>query len=168
MNIRKLTYLAMMLAIIMVLSFIEHTLPSPLPIPGVSLGLSNIVVMYCVFFFKPRDAFALTILKAGFVALIRAPTAGLLSLSGGLLSVLTMAILVYVFRGKLSYIAGSICGAVAHNMGQLLAASALTGTAMTLYYFPVLIVSGIIFGIVTSLTLTALLPVFRRLFKEKK
>ncbi|GHV05808.1 hypothetical protein FACS1894217_03320 [Clostridia bacterium] len=169
MSVKKLTYLAMLLAVVTVLSYIESMLP-PLPFlpPGVKPGLSNIVVMYCVFFFGPREGFALGILKSGFVTLIRAPIAGLMSLSGGLLSVAVLAILAWTFKDKMSYVALSICGAIAHNLGQLTAASLLMGTTLTLYYFPVLVISGIIFGTVTGITLNALLPVFHRIFKEKK
>jgi heptaprenyl diphosphate synthase len=160
--------MGVLLAVVMVLSFVEHSLP-PIPLlpPGVKPGLSNIITMYCVFFLRFRDAYALAVAKSAFIALIRGPLAGLLSLSGGLLSVTVLVLLVFVFREKISYTAASICGAISHNLGQLAVAAVLTGTGMTLYYFPVLLVSGVIFGTVTGVTLSILLPIFNKIFKKR-
>lgn len=163
---RKIAYMGLMLAVIMALSFVEHMLP-PLPLlpPNVKLGLSNIVTMYCVFFLGAREAFTLAVLKSGFVLLTRGPVAGLLSVTGGLLAVATVALLIFCFRDKLSYIVASIAGAVMHNVGQIVAVSVIMGTNMIFYYLPVLIVSGVIMGIVTGTMLKLLLPVFDSTYK---
>ena len=160
---KKIAYMGVMLSLIIVLSLLERLLP-PLPMapPGVNLGLSNIIIMYCSFFIGIKPAFGLAALKSIFVAFTRAPVAGYLSLCGGLLSVLIISILLIVYKRKISYVAVSICGAVAHNMGQVIAASAISSAGI-LYYIPALIVMGIIMGIVTGITLTVLLPVFHRI-----
>lgn len=159
-------YMGLMQALVLTLSFLEHMLP-PLPLlpPGMNLGLSNIVIMYCVFFWGPRWAFGMAALKSAFVILLRGLTAGFLSLSGGMLSVLTIVILLQVFKRRISYTAVGICGAAAHNMGQLSAASLIL-TADMFYYAPVLILSGALTGSLTGLMLSVLLPVFRRLFSS--
>lgn len=103
--------------------------------------------MYCVFFLGVSNAYTLAVLKALSVLLMRGPTGALLSLLGGLISVTVMLLLLHLKGSSLSYLVISILGAIGHNMGQLLGASMLTGTALTLYYFPVLILSGVGMGL---------------------
>ena len=156
-----------MLAVIMALSWFEHTLP-PLPLlpPGVKLGLSNIVTMYCVFFVGWREALALAFLKSCFIFIIRGLTAGALSLCGGIVSVLVIIILSAIFKDKISYLVISIFGAIAHNLGQLSVVPLFLGqTFSVVYYTPILIVSGIIMGSLTGALLKAVMPLFKNVFK---
>ena len=86
-----------------------------------------------------------------------------MSLCGGLLSVLCMALCSRVkWLGK-DYMLLSVIGALAHNLGQLLASVAYTSTVM-FYYLPVLVVSGVIMGIVTGAMLRVVMPYIQRLF----
>lgn len=167
MKTKKITYMGLMLGVVIVLSFLEHSLP-PVPMlpPGVRLGLSNIVTMYCLFFLGRREALGIGGLKSAFVFLIRGPVAGLLSLCGGLLSLCVVILALLLFKERLSYLVAGICGAVMHNIGQIMAASILMGTGFVLYYLPVLILSGLVLGSVTGIMLKALLPVFHRIFGE--
>ena len=162
MKSKKIARYGLMLALIFTLTAAENMLP-PLPLlpPGVKLGLSNIVTMYCVFYIGRAPAVGLNALKALFVTLTRAPVAGLLSLCGGMLSVCAVILLLFVFREKLSYAAAGVSGACAHNIGQYAAASLLLGTPYLLYYLPVLLISGVIMGTVTGTLLKVLLPVFK-------
>lgn len=88
----------LLFALAMALSFIEGTLVIPGLLPGMKLGLANIVVMYALFFMGPKQALVLDILKALFVFLVSGWTAGFLSLCGGLLSLLVMWLLYYHSR----------------------------------------------------------------------
>mgnify|MGYP001199615130 CR=1 FL=1 len=163
-NVQRLTYLALLFALSLALAWLEHTLPAvPALPPGVKLGLSNIVTMYCLFFIDRRAAFAVAVLKSGFVFLIRGVTSGLLSLAGGLLSVLVMTALLALPRRRLSYALVSVSGAIAHNIGQILMAAALLGTLTVLTYLPVLILSGVLMGNVTGILLRVTVPVFEKL-----
>ena len=88
---RQVALSGLLFALAMALSFMESAITPLLGlIPGVKIGLANIVVMYALFFMGFPQALTLTVLKAFFVALTRGVTAGLLSLSGGLVSVLVM------------------------------------------------------------------------------
>ena len=80
----------LLFALAMALSFVEGTLVLPGLLPGMKLGLANIVVMYALFFMGPKQALVLDLLKALFVFLVSGWTAGFLSLCGGLLSLLVM------------------------------------------------------------------------------
>ena len=91
--------------------------------PGVKFGLSNIAVMYALFFLSKGQAYSIAVLKSLFVAMTRGMIAGILSLSGGILSLTVMLILMVLFRDKASYAVISISGAIAHNLGQFVAIS---------------------------------------------
>ena len=160
---KKIALLGLMLALMAVLTAAEHMLP-PLPglPPGVRLGLSNIVVMYCVFFAGRIPAVTLNILKAFFVFATRGFYAGLFSLCGGLLSVLVVILLAALFRGRISYAAVSVSGAVAHNIGQYAAVWAILRSPYLIAYLPLLILSGIVTGIVTGALLKAALPALKK------
>lgn len=155
--------MGLLFAVAVVLSYVEGMIVIPGLPPGVKLGLSNIVTMYCVFFLGTANAYTLAVLKALSVLLMRGPTGALLSLLGGVVSVTVMFLLLRLRKQKLSYLVISILGAIGHNMGQLLGASMLTGTTLTLYYFPILILSGIMMGFVTGLVLKTVLPAVEKL-----
>lgn len=160
---KRICFMGLMFATAVVLSYLEGIVTVPGLPPGVKLGLSNIVTMYCVFFLGAPSAYIMAALKALSVLLMRGPTGALLSFLGGGVSVTVMLLLTRIFKGGLSYMVISIFGAVGHNMGQLLGSSLLTGSTLTLYYFPILILSGIGMGVVTGLVLKTLLPAVERL-----
>ena len=160
----------LLFALAMALSFVEGTLVLPGLLPGMKLGLANIVVMYALFFMGPKQALVLDLLKALFVFLVSGWTAGFLSLCGGLLSLLVMWLLYYHAPVRPTWYILSVCGALFHNIGQLLGTSVILSSAVSLYYAPVMLVLGLVMGALTSITLRALLPALGRLgynIKEK-
>ena len=160
-NYQKTRHIALsglLFALAMALSFIEGTLVIPGLLPGMKLGLANIVVMYALFFMGPRQALVLDVLKALFVFLVSGFTAGFLSLCGGLLSLLVMWVLYYLLPVRPTWFILSVCGALAHNVGQLLGAGVIISSSLSLYYAPVMLVLGLVMGMLTSVTLRALLP----------
>lgn len=165
-GIRRLALLGVLAALAIVLSIVESMLPLPTPVPGIKFGLANIVVMYALIFLGWRDALLLAALKALYGFITRGATAGLLSLCGGLLAVAVMSLALYLLKDKISYLALSVLGAIAHNIGQLAVASVLLGTVMW-YYAPILLISGIATGTITSLLLRATLPAMRRFLPDK-
>lgn len=166
---RLLVLTALMFAFALVLSIVENTLPPvPIPVPGVKLGLSNIAVMYALFFLDKKQAFAIAVLKALFVVITRGIIAGFLSLSGGILSLVVMTLLMLVFKEKITYLVLSIFGAVFHNIGQFLAISLIYTNIYILMYLPILLISGVVAGIATSTLLRFIMPAFKRLANNKK
>ena len=165
---KKLAFLGLMLALIIILVMVERMMP-PLPMlpPQFGrLGLSNVIVMYVFFFMGKKEAFMMAVLKAVFNFLIRGPMAGLLSLSGGLLSVLFILILWWIFKDKISYVALSIAGAIGHNIGQLAAACVILQTwVLFMAYFPVLLILGAVLGTITGIFLKVVMPIFNRIYK---
>ena len=160
-NYQKTRHIALsglLFALAMALSFIEGTLVIPGLLPGMKLGLANIVVMYALFFMGPRQALVLDVLKALFVFLVSGFTAGFLSLCGGLLSLAVMWVLYYLLPVRPTWFILSVCGALAHNVGQLLGAGVIISSSLSLYYAPVMLVLGLVMGALTSVTLRASTP----------
>ena len=163
---KTIAFLGLMLAMVLVLSMLEHMIP-PIPLlpPNIKLGLSNIITMYCFFFVGRKYALFLAILKSVFVFLIRGAIAGALSLTGGVLSILVIAFLVFLFNSKISYTLVSIAGAIAHNLGQIIIASFILGSDLVFIYTPVLLVSGVIMGSITGTLLKVVMPVFKNIIR---
>lgn len=160
---RHIALSGLLFALAMALSFIEGSLVIPGLLPGMKLGLANILVMYALFFMGVKQALVLDVLKALFVFLVSGFTAGFLSLCGGLLSLLVMWVLYYLLPVRPTWFILSVCGALAHNIGQLLGASVILSTAVSLYYAPIMLVLGLVMGMLTSVTLRAMLPALGRL-----
>ena len=146
----------LLFALAIVLSMAESAITPLLGLaPGVKIGLANIVVMYAVFFMGARQALLLVVLKALFTLLTRGPVAGLLSL--GVMWAL------YHLPHRPTWFIVSVCGAVAHNLGQLAGASVVLSSRLALGYAPVLLVSGLAMGGVTAASLSALLPALEKM-----
>jgi heptaprenyl diphosphate synthase len=165
---KNIVLTGILFAVAIVLSIIENLIQFPVIAPGVKLGLSNIVVMFTLFFLGKQKAFLLAFLKAMFVFITRGTVAGILSLCGGLLSITVMSIILIIFKDKVSYLMISIAGSVFHNLGQLAAVSILYTNIILWVYLPVFLLTGIVTGIATSALLKVCLTAFKKLFAIKK
>jgi len=168
-DVRDLALLGILFSVSLALTAFETFLP-PIPFmpPGVKIGLSNIVTMYCLFCLNKRSVFMLVALKSCFVFMISGFTAFLLSLAGGLLSAGVMILLAAAFPG-VSYLLLSVAGAVSHNIGQIIAAALIMNSAMlAVAYLPVLIISGVIMGNITGTLLRFVMPALLKLRINKK
>jgi heptaprenyl diphosphate synthase len=161
---KQLVLTALLFAVALVLSVVENSFP-PISagIPGIKLGLSNIAVMFALFFLYKRNAFTIAVLKAVFVLATRGPVAALLSLGGGVLSIAVMSLLILIFKDRISYLVLSIFGSVSHNAGQFIIISLLYTNMYLWVYLPVLLIAGVVAGTATSTLLRLILPAFKRL-----
>jgi heptaprenyl diphosphate synthase len=151
MKTKKLTLLALFTAIALVISLIETALPVLVPIPGIKLGLSNIITLIMLLSFKPSETFFVLISRILLTSIFSGQmTSFLYSLAGGILCFLTMLIINRILNNHFIFLT-SMLGAVAHNIGQLLTAFFLVRTAGVLAYLPILLISGIITGLFTGL-----------------
>ena len=165
MKLKKLLYLSLLTAISLILFVVESQIPAPVPVPGVKLGLGNIIVVAVLFCYGRREALAVLLLKVLLSAVFAGNLGALLySLTGGLLSWAGMCLLKGLLSPKQLWVA-SVLGAMLHNLGQLLAALAVTRTPGLLAYLPVLLLSGMITGFFTGV---AAQLVVQRLDKLKK
>jgi len=160
---RSLVLSALLFAMALILSIVENNMPVLIPsVPGVKFGLSNIAVMYALFFLRKRQAFAIAVLKSMFAMATRGVIAGLLSFSGGFLSLMIMIALMCIFGNRLSYFLLSIFGSIFHNIGQLVAVAFIYTSIYTLAYFPVLLISGVVAGTATATLLRVIIPALKR------
>ncbi len=165
MKIKHLTRLALLTAIALTIFLLELQIPSPVPIPGVKLGLSNIVTLYCVFAYGPWSALGVLFCRVLLGCLWSGRvTAIAYSLAGGLLSWGLMCALKRWITEKQIWVC-SVLGGLAHNLGQVLAAMLLTGTPSIFIYFPVLAAFGMLAGCFTGLCAQLLLKRLRKLKK---
>ena len=155
----RVAVLGILCALAVALSFLESVLPS-LPVPGAKWGLSNLATMAALATFGLPQALAVTAVKAGF-AFFRGGASGWMSLAGGLLSTLLMAAAWRWYPRRLSLVGVSVVGAVAHNVGQLLAAMLLFSPAL-LWYAPWLLLAGAVGGCLTGLVMNIVFPAIRR------
>lgn len=161
MKTKKITVMAMCVALAMILSYVESQLPS-LGIPGVKMGLANIVVVFCLYRLGWKEAAGISLLRVFLVSLLFGHIASLMYSAGG--AVLSLTGMIALKRlDRLSCVAVSVIGAVLHNVGQILVAWALMGSNV-IYYLPVLILSGtvagVLIGIVSALIVRRIDPKF--------
>lgn len=162
-NTVKISRLALMFALSLLLNFVESLIPLSLAFPGIKAGLSNIPVMFLLTAVSFPSALTLALLKGVFVLFTRGAVAGALSLTGGVFSIIVMWILKTLFKDKLSYASLSISGAVCHNAAQLLTAFLIWKTLTVWSISPILIVSGVVFGIINATLLKITLPALSKI-----
>ena len=162
-EIRAMTFVSLMLGVAVVLTTLESMLP-PLPFapPGIRLGLANVVTMYVLFFVSKKHAFMLIVLKSVFVMLTRGVLAGVLSASGGVLSILVIILLHFASK-KTSYILLSSAGAIAFNFGQMAAASFILSTNILALYWPLILIFGVVLGSITGKVLEIVIPILPKI-----
>lgn len=150
-KVRKLTELAVLTAISLIIFVIELQIPNPFPIPGIKLGLANIVTVYAVYHYKAHEVAAMVAVRLILGAVFTGNFMALLySAAGAFLCLVGMLILKSFIDEKHLWTA-SVFGAVLHNTGQMAAALLVTQTVQLLLYYPFLIVSGCLAGAFTGL-----------------
>ncbi len=143
---RRTAYLGLYLALALVCSYIESLIPISFGIPGIKLGLANVVVILVLYDLGAAWAAAVSVLRillAGFM--FGNMFSIIYSLSGGLLSLGCMLLLKKT--GKFKIISVSAAGGVTHNLGQIIAAALVVENINLFYYYPVLLTAGVITGV---------------------
>jgi heptaprenyl diphosphate synthase len=150
MDTKRLARLALLTAVALILFTVEAQLPPLVPVPGVKLGLANIVTVYAMFRYGPRDALMILLARVFLGSVFAgAMMTFLFSLAGGLLCWLAMIPLRRILTEKQIWVCGVI-GAVVHNIGQMIVCVAVYKTTAVLVYLPVLMLSGIVTGLFTG------------------
>jgi len=166
----RLTLLAMLLCLAVVIGYVENSIPVVFAVPGVKLGLANVIVLFVLYKFRPGEAFVLVLLKCFLTSVFAASfTALAYSLCGSLLSFAAMLVLVKMSKGFFSTVGVSVIGAVCHNLGQITAASLILGSFFVVAYLPVLLISGVITGALVGIIVKILLrnAALSKLFEKK-
>ncbi|MBQ1838137.1 MAG: Gx transporter family protein [Ruminococcus sp.] len=155
---KRLARLGILTAVALIIFIVELQIPNPFPIPGVKLGLANIVTVYAVYRYRPSEVAVMTGVRILLGSVFSGNIMALLySACGSLLCLLGMLLLRRVIDEKHLWLA-SVFGAVLHNTGQMAAALLVTQTPSLLFYYPFLLVSGCLAGLFTGLCTQLILP----------
>ena len=150
-KVRKLTELAVLTAVSLIIFVIELQIPNPFPIPGIKLGLANIITVYAVYHYKAHEVAAMVAVRLLLGAVFSGNFMALIYSASGAFLCLVGMLLLRRFIDEKHLWAASVLGAVLHNTGQMAAALIVTRTAQLLLYYPFLIVSGCLAGAFTGL-----------------
>ena len=157
MNIRRMTELAMLSAVALIIFVIELRIPNPFPIPGVKLGLANIVTVYAVFRCKPSETAMIVAVRLLLGAMFSGnPSALLYSAAGAISCLCGMLLLRGVLPEKQIWLC-SVIGAMLHNLGQITAAVIIMRSFGVVAYLPLLLVTGSLAGAFTGICTQLLL-----------
>ena len=146
----KVAYFGVFTTLALIFSYVETLIPIQFGIPGVKLGLANLIIVIALYRMKLSEAYLLSIVRvllAGFI--FRNYLSIIYSLAGGILSLTVMALLRK--KGGFSVIGVSIAGGVFHNIGQLIIASVIVETFSVMYYVPVLLIAGLVTGLLIGI-----------------
>lgn len=148
---KELTILAFFTTLALGLYWVESLLPTLVPIPGIKLGLANIITLIILKNFSLREAFPVLLMRILIATFLFGQFVSLFySLAGGICCLLAMALLLRLLQGHFLFLT-SIFGALFHNLGQLLVAFILTQSLAVLTYLPFFILSGVVTGLFTGL-----------------
>lgn len=148
---KRLTAMALLTAVALIMFTVEAQIPPPVPIPGVKLGLANIITVYAMFMLGPKDTLLILLARVVLGSMFSSAAITLIySLSGGLLCYLAMLLLRKLLTLRQIWVCGVI-GAIFHNVGQTLAAICIYQSLSVAVYFPLLVISGVVTGLFTGL-----------------
>ena len=162
MKTKKLTTMALLTALALILFTVEAQIPPPVPIPGVKLGLANIITVYAMFALGPKEALCILLARVFLGSVFSGQMSTLFySLSGGLLCYCAMLLLRKLLTEQQIWVC-SVIGAVFHNIGQMGMALMIFQSPSVLIYLPLLMLSGIVAGLFTGLCAQFLLRRLRK------
>lgn len=152
----RVAYFGVFTALALIFSYVESLIPFQIGIPGVKLGLANLIIVIALYKMSLREAYLLSVTRVVLAGLIFGSMFSILySLAGALLSLTVMAPLKK--SGGFSILGVSIAGGVMHNVGQLIVAMFVVQTFSVSYYIPVLLIAGLITGLVIGIAADSML-----------
>lgn len=150
MKTKKVATLGLTIALAMIMSYIEALVPLSFAVPGIKMGLANIVIIFVLYKIGTREAIIVSLIRVILVSLLFSNAMAMAySIAGAVLSLLVMWILKKT--DKFSVIGVSVAGGIMHNVGQIIMAVILLGTEQIALYLPVLIITGTATGIVIGI-----------------
>ncbi len=150
MKTKKLTTHALLLALALILSYLESLVPMSFAVPGIKLGLPNVVIVYALYKLGAKSAVSISIVRVILVSILFGNVMTMIySLVGAALALMLMWLLKK--SKKFSPVGVSVAGALGHNAGQIFTAMVLLETGGIIYYLPALCVSGAVTGVLIGL-----------------
>ena len=156
MKTKKVAMLGLSIALAMIMSYIEVLVPLSFAVPGIKMGLANIVIIFVLYKIGTKEAILVSIIRVILVSLLFSNVMAMAySIAGAVLSLSVMWLLKKT--DKFSFVGVSIAGGIMHNVGQIIMAVILLGTEQIALYLPVLIITGtatgVVIGIVSGLVI---------------
>ncbi len=150
MKTKKIAIYGLLIALAFIFSYIDSLIPFPFGVPGMKLGLANLVVLAALYSLGVKESFVLSIVRIILVGFtFRALSMLAFSLAGGILSWLMMVL--FKKNNWFSIVGVSIIGGISHNVGQIIVAIFYVSNIMIIYYLPFLLVSGVITGVLIGI-----------------
>ena len=150
MKVKKVAVLGLCVALAMIMSYIESLFPLNLAVPGIKMGLANIVIIFLLYRVGFSSACIVSLIRVFLVSMLFGNVMMMAySVAGAVLSLAVMLVLKKC--GKFSVVGVSIAGGVAHNAGQIIMAVILLGAKQIAYYLPVLAVTGTVTGVLIGI-----------------
>ncbi len=162
---RRIAFAGVFISLAIVLSVIENYFPIGLiiPVPGIKLGLANIVTVFAIVTLRPVDTIAIIVVRCLVMGLFTGPVSLLFSLSGAFLAFLVMKLLMLGIDRVFSIVGISMAGAVSHNIGQIIVAVVLLkDLKILLFYLPFLMLVSLVTGALVGI---AAIPVIGKIRK---
>ncbi len=158
---KHVAYLGLLLTLALILSYVESLIPVFVSIPGVKLGLANLVVLICLYAYPSKYAFLISGMRVILAGLLFGSMFSILySLTGAFFSLIVMLFAKKVL--KMGILGVSVLGGVFHNIGQLLVAIVVVSNYRIGYLFPYLLLSGIITGAVIGVIANGIVPYLKK------
>ncbi len=145
MNAKRVAADGLALALALVLGFVDNMIPMPVPVAGIKLGLANLVILFAICRMGYADATLISISRVILSGLLFSGMSGIIySFAGAVLSFAVMALIKRYTDYHIVVV--SVCGSLAHIVGQLCVASMIVGVSVAFYYGPLLLLSALIAG----------------------
>ena len=154
---KRIAYCAMLTALAMIFGYVEALIPFSFGVPGIKLGLANLVIVVALYMLSANQVFFIQLARIVLVSFLFGNMSMMLySLAGGILSFFVMCLLKR--KKDFSIIGVSIAGGVSHNIGQLIVASLVVQNIWLAYYLPVLMIAGLVTGFLIGVLAHKILP----------
>ena len=158
---KKLANMAMLVALAMIFSYVESLIPINFGVPGMKLGVANLVTVTGIYFLALPEVLLVVVMRVLLIGFLFGNGMSIIySLAGGILSVLVMELLKKTKR--FSEVGISIAGGISHNIGQLIVASVVVENMKLVYYLPALLIAGTVTGFLIGILSKKLLPVVKK------
>lgn len=150
MSAKRIAKMSMLVALAIIFSYIEFLIPINLGVPGIKLGLANLVIVIALYTMNTMDVWLISILRILILGFMFGSGMSIIySIAGAVLSLIVMCIIKRI-KG-FSIVGVSIAGGVCHNIGQIVVAMLVVETTGILYYMPALLVAGVITGAIIGI-----------------
>ncbi len=160
MKTKKVATLGLSIALAMIMSYIEVLVPLSFAVPGIKMGLANIVIIFVLYKLGTKEAILVSLIRVILVSLLFSNAMAMAySIAGAVLSLGVMWLLKKT--DKFSVVGVSVAGGVMHNVGQIIMAIILLGTEQIALYLPVLIITGTVTGVVIGIVASIVINRFK-------